>query len=47
MRFPHLGLAVREAALEGSHDHIFMLLLDDLRGGGEYPEGVLALRWVL
>jgi hypothetical protein len=39
-------LAVGKAALEGSHDHIFVLLLDDLRGCREYPEGVLALRGV-
>ena len=40
-------LAVREAALEGGNHDILVLLFDDLRGGREYPEGVLALVWVL
>jgi hypothetical protein len=43
----HRSLAVCEAALEGGHDHVFMLLLDDLRGCREYPKGILALCLVL
>lgn len=41
------SLAVPKTALEGSDDHILVLLLDDLRCRREYPEGGLALCWVL
>lgn len=43
----HRGLAVRETALECGNDDIFVLLLNDLRCGREYPEGVLALVCIL
>ena len=43
----HRGFAVSKSALEGRHDDIFMLLLDDLWCGGEYPERVLALCGIL
>jgi hypothetical protein len=43
----HRSLAIGETALEGGNDHILMLLLDDLWCSREYPEGVLALGWVL
>lgn len=46
MRKTNRCLAVGKAALESSQDYVLMLLLDDLRGCREYPEGVLALRGV-
>jgi hypothetical protein len=46
MREKYRCLAVGKAALEGGHDHVLMLLLDDLRGCRKDPKGVLALRGV-
>jgi hypothetical protein len=43
MQYTHRGLAVCESSLEGAHDHVLVLLLDNLRGCGEYPKGILAL----
>jgi hypothetical protein len=43
MQCTHRSLAVCEAALEGAHDDIFVLLFNDLRGRGKYPKGILAL----
>ena len=43
----HRSLAVSKAALEGAHDYILMLLLNDLWCGGEYPEGSLTASRIL
>ena len=46
-KLTHRSLAVCKTALEGVHDHIFMLLFDNLRRRGEYPKRVLTLGWIL
>ena len=43
----HVGTAIREAALEGAHDNILVLLLYYAGSGGEDPEGGLALTGIV
>jgi hypothetical protein len=43
----HVGTAVREAALEGAHDNILVLLLYYAGSGREDSEGGLALTGIV